>query len=75
MNGELKHRMTLVEIAVITFLPSDSHRQLAVIGETCCSKQRSWTGILARLVKVEGVEGNQRQLIEMAKRILNRPLF
>lgn len=47
---ELKHRMTLVEIALITFLLAILC-QLAVIGLAAASG--GWTGILARLVKVE----------------------
>ncbi len=49
---ELKHRMTLVEIAVITFLLAILC-QLAVIGLAAAS---GGTGILARLVKSWGVE-------------------
>ena len=47
---ELKHRMTLVEIAVITFLLAILC-QLAVIGLAAASG--GWTGILAKLVKIE----------------------
>lgn len=47
---ELKHRMTLVEIALITLLLA-LLCQLAVIGLAAASG--SWTGILAKLVKVE----------------------
>ena len=47
---ELKHRVTLVEIAVITLILA-LICQLAVIGLAAASG--GWTGILAKLVKVE----------------------
>lgn len=66
---ELKHRVTLIEIALIILLLAFIC-QLAMIGLAAASG--GWTGILAKLVKVETLKAVETALESVRKRIAIR---